>query len=123
MTVADEKRIVEDQRRALDEEIADFQRRKAQVILISHWSMLLETLSSHWSVRERQDELRSPHADPGQARQEEVICCQDSVKSEECAVFYNAFLLSTNNAYLSTYLKVANYLVEILFRNRTPTIV
>lgn len=30
MTVADEKRIVEDQRRALDEEIADFQRRKAQ---------------------------------------------------------------------------------------------
>jgi len=30
VTVADEKRIVEDQRRALDEEIADFQRRKAQ---------------------------------------------------------------------------------------------
>ena len=29
-TVADEKRSVEDQRRALDEEIADFQRRKAQ---------------------------------------------------------------------------------------------
>ena len=29
-TVADEKRVVEDQRRALDEEIADFQRRKAQ---------------------------------------------------------------------------------------------
>jgi len=29
-TVAEEKRIVEDQRRALDEEIADFQRRKAQ---------------------------------------------------------------------------------------------
>ena len=28
--MADEKRIVEDQRRALDEEIADFQRRKAQ---------------------------------------------------------------------------------------------
>ena len=48
MTVADEKRIVEDQRRALDEEIADFQRRKAQVILISHWSMLL-ILASHWS--------------------------------------------------------------------------
>ena len=36
MTVADEKRIVEDQRRALDEEIADFQRRKAQVILVPH---------------------------------------------------------------------------------------
>merc|ERR1719347_1708166 len=30
MTVADEKRVVEDQRRNLDEEIADFQRRKAQ---------------------------------------------------------------------------------------------
>jgi len=30
VTVADEKRIVEEQRRALDEEIADFQRRKAQ---------------------------------------------------------------------------------------------
>merc|ERR1712025_576189 len=30
VTVADEKRIVEDQRPALDEEIADFQRRKAQ---------------------------------------------------------------------------------------------
>ena len=29
-TVADEKRVVEDQRRNLDEEIADFQRRKAQ---------------------------------------------------------------------------------------------
>ena len=29
-TVAEEKRVVEDQRRALDEEIADFQRRKAQ---------------------------------------------------------------------------------------------
>ena len=28
VTVADEKRIVEEQRRALDEEIADFQRRK-----------------------------------------------------------------------------------------------
>lgn len=29
-TVAEEKRSVEEQRRALDEEIADFQRRKAQ---------------------------------------------------------------------------------------------
>ena len=68
----DEKRVVEDQRRALDEEIADFQRRK--VIRIFNINIYIDTniISFQGAVRERQDELGPPHAHPGQARQEEV---------------------------------------------------
>ena len=39
-TVADEKRVVDEQRRTLDEEIADFQRRKVGCLNFSSGSVL-----------------------------------------------------------------------------------
>ena len=46
-TVADEKRVVDEQRRTLDEEIADFQRRKVGGFPLS---LLLQSIVNNYSI-------------------------------------------------------------------------
>ena len=59
-TVNDEKRVVEDQRRALDEEIADFQRRK--VILIFNVNIFINTkILFHSKAQYESDKMSSGH--------------------------------------------------------------
>ena len=45
-TVADEKRVVDEQRRTLDEEIADFQRRKVGCLDLYTWICAKYTTTS-----------------------------------------------------------------------------
>ena len=62
-TVADEKRVVDEQRRTLDEEIADFQRRKVGSLDWHIW--ICAVFHLHWLKRQYNYVLRHQMAQQG----------------------------------------------------------